>query len=1652
MEPSDHPHIAGRSRYDPPPPPSHYLDPSYYAHPHPHLHHPPFSRPLPPPPPPPARQHRPDHDRHHQHHHLDDERLYFPYRSPPDPFPLPLPRVPDRPIFPEDRPPLGHTHRSGRGEVFPQEPWEGGGFNVDRFRCFDERPEYIRLQWEQEARQGLPLSYRGDSYHMEEPGVFLSGSKRLRGLQDCDLEEGSGRRSQRQLGFWDDEGGHRRDLVFESVPLESPPAPVPSSCPRSLRNFFIPDRRGDAESVTERRLPPPALMQSSGRSYSDRDVSANNANLGFDAPGGSSSYGFQENYFGGNKGKRKMPSGGNDNNLGRPPMKRPSALSRIQSGVSVWNRIEGKSSLSSPSSCPQLSPPEISDEHQLEVDTLDLSFKSNALVAKVVAPPSPVIPGSDEKSPEVTAPKKTVVKKKKIVKKRVKVVVPNVASPSVSKAKGGAPKGHLSSSPSLVSNNSEVSGKAIASSTKPVNDINPRTCPRRIIKMTSVDKNTGKRTPKAIASEELTKRANEVIPEAMHSDDTNPALGQQEITVMTASIEKNAAGHSLTAAKLVEGGGNEDMKENKYVKLGEKDDQTCVGSVLEMGALHDASSQPCAQGEAVMVASLENGTKEELYKAFPSVDNDTDEGPNNQVTSALDNSGKYTYPDNCVASFFTKDSSSSGLGGNEQVVISVGPVAPIFGDESLKGKNVEGKTQREVQKQFIVGMATKELDISDGGKSKNEDVSLQMHVQCVSAYFPSEAKETVLDQYQPDGAMHGEDMSVKDGPPQSDCLMLGGDHSPLSATCETLPGLLNRDSSIVNSKVQDVLNCINAERSSPQLLDSKGCRDNYDNSNNQNEKPSTEGTSLLSCKGLLVSEAEKDVNSDKVMLDCHPVPEKTKVEALHDSRKLVTVDSKVLGVKESMAQKTLLSLGVPKVPSTQASLSSSAKESARTSQNARHRTWHRNSTPPSASSSQRIQHLGGSSSCKQSPRKLGKLQTSYIRKGNSLIRKPAIITAPQPSHNNDNSTLSNPSFERPKTPPLPLGTKLSNCTASPSRETSHPLSENPISETGFEGQVRPLDLISGSVDNQGTITGKKTESLSTKRMVYVKRKSNQLVATSGPFRDMSNHSSEKAQTSASFTSSDLYFKNKKNQLIRNAISTDSQQKQDLIVPTNGSNSEDQREPKNSSLNHSMGDLSKKRPIKVLQKASKHSRLPHVWTLSGNQLHKKGVSLLNCQKVLPYLFPWKRTLYSKRHSLALITKLQLSRKRDTIYKVSNDGFSLRKAGVLSIGGSSLKWSRSIERRSKKANEEATLAVAEVERKRRERKRGMSSRDGEKNRNSLLRERIFRIGSTRYKMDPSRRTLVRISDEQSSFATDQQSRDRSQISLVPKRLLIGNDEYIRIGNGNQLVRDPKKLVRILASEKVRWSLHTARLRVAKKQQYCQFFTRFGKCNKNGGKCPFIHDPAKVAICTKFLKGLCSSTNCKLTHKVLPERMPDCSYFLRGLCTNTNCPYRHINVNRNASICEGFLRGYCADGDECRKKHSYVCPLFEATGKCPQGSKCKLYHPKSKNKSKKKKGFMVQSNSRGRYFGSTISVIGESLIAPVNKLDGGEGEDLFCSDGRFADYISLDVGKESGTVKLNLPIHLHPAESDSDHFDMQPDDLDALIKPIRIMKRPC
>ena len=184
-----------------------------------------------------------------------------------------------------------------------------------------------------------------------------------------------------------------------------------------------------------------------------------------------------------------------------------------------------------------------------------------------------------------------------------------------------------------------------------------------------------------------------------------------------------------------------------------------------------------------------------------------------------------------------------------------------------------------------------------------------------------------------------------------------------------------------------------------------------------------------------------------------------------------------------------------------------------------------------------------------------------------------------------------------------------------------------------------------------------------------------------------------------------------------------------------------------------------------------------------------------------------------------------------------------------------------------------------------------------------------------------------------------------------------------------------------------------------------------------------------------------------QVLPERMPDCSYFLRGLCTNIACPYRHVKVNLNAPVCEDFLKGYCAYGDECHKKHSYVCPVFEATGECPQGSRCKLHHPKSKVKSKSRRPDFLQNSSWGRYFDASIDHQDETRKVSLDEDEREKPQRVF-TDGDLG-FISLDDDADEDVTALDASDDIPLMELDSGDLSVQTDNLDALIKPLRIMR---
>nr|VDD06981.1 unnamed protein product [Brassica rapa] len=647
---------------------------------------------------------------------------------------------------------------------------------------------------------------------------------------------------------------------------------------------------------------------------------------------------------------------------------------------------------------------------------------------------------------------------------------------------------------------------------------------------------------------------------------------------------------------------------------------------------------------------------------------------------------------------------------------------------------------------------------------------------------------------------------------------------------------------------------------------------------------------------------------------------------------------------------------------------------------------------------------------------------SYVRKGNSLLRKPSygslvktgeITTLERqsnPSSDSSTSKVSNAIITSSGKCPLSYsrdhlisGLPESIMDSATSEEANAPHSGGDASKTS--------DIQTNHAsDCQQKRNHPKLDSSHLKRTVYVKKKANQLIAAS----DI--HGAVKGQ----IPTSDGYFKQSKNQLVRTSASCVSHSPDDSLDSQAATTMVSKR-----SSSAAFSDSAVTRPYK-------RSKFSLVWTQNDPQSRLR-TSHMRYQRILPQLVPWKRVTYWRRLMNSVSgsalrngsfskssQKLSMMRKTHTIYTRSTNGYSLRKSKVLSLGGSHLKWSKSIERDSRKANEEATLTAAEFSKKESEKHSGQST-TRITSRNHLTRERVFRIGSLRYKMDSSSRTLQRISDDDSPCSgPTENGKGAKKPPFIPKRLVIGNEEYVRVGNGNQLVRDPKKRTRELANEKVRWSLHNVRFRSAKNKKYCQFFTRFGKCSKDNGKCPYVHDPSKIAVCTKFLNGLCANENCKLTHKVvIPARMPDCSYFLQGLCNSDACPYRHVHVNPSAAICDGFLKGYCSDGDECRKKHSYTCPVFEATGLCSQGSKCKLHHPKNQSKGRKRKRPAEPSEKsfRGRYFGSRHKVFSESepMVVdrrPTNSADFGieEGLDfIFLGDTEYEAGDNSDLAAE-------------------------------------------
>ncbi|KAF7310001.1 hypothetical protein MIND_00372900 [Mycena indigotica] len=175
-------------------------------------------------------------------------------------------------------------------------------------------------------------------------------------------------------------------------------------------------------------------------------------------------------------------------------------------------------------------------------------------------------------------------------------------------------------------------------------------------------------------------------------------------------------------------------------------------------------------------------------------------------------------------------------------------------------------------------------------------------------------------------------------------------------------------------------------------------------------------------------------------------------------------------------------------------------------------------------------------------------------------------------------------------------------------------------------------------------------------------------------------------------------------------------------------------------------------------------------------------------------------------------------------------------------------------------------------------------------------------------------------------------------------------------------------------------------------CPQFTTTGSCSR-GLTCPYLHDPAKIAICWKFLQGNCANTaeTCNLSHDPTPQRTPLCLHFLNnGRCTREACLFPHVNVGARQGVCRDFaVLGYCERGLDCDKQHVRECPDFAERGECAT-PRCKLPH-------------VIRAN-RNRQATTSVAKVATTTPAPLS-LPAATDSAVSAKDAQLGDeYISL------------------------------------------------
>nr|XP_045600865.1 uncharacterized protein LOC123759687 isoform X2 [Procambarus clarkii] len=291
-------------------------------------------------------------------------------------------------------------------------------------------------------------------------------------------------------------------------------------------------------------------------------------------------------------------------------------------------------------------------------------------------------------------------------------------------------------------------------------------------------------------------------------------------------------------------------------------------------------------------------------------------------------------------------------------------------------------------------------------------------------------------------------------------------------------------------------------------------------------------------------------------------------------------------------------------------------------------------------------------------------------------------------------------------------------------------------------------------------------------------------------------------------------------------------------------------------------------------------------------------------------------------------------------------------------------------------------------------------------------IVWLGGDQFHLSFGGKTLRRITKGSETLPSDH-SLSRVHIGgLTYSRTKAGQYELTKIHQARAVLSSAKQRSMITLSQRHKKGVLQIR------NEHCIFFNRFGRCSKKDrGGCPYIHDPKRVAVCTRFLRGRCPVNNCPFSHIVDPDKMPVCSHFVRATCTRDGCPYRHVRVNPSAPICLDFLKGHCLSGEACKKQHILVCEEFSRTGKCPRGVSCPLSHRKGRGKKRKSVSLEPPIGEKmqpsvSRHKKRKISESRDVLGGPKVKRNGNKsrGKTTKAVKQRYFQVMSLVEDKET------------------------------------------